>query len=125
MAGAVWWDSCRAMLSRRARVRPEEETLEMKRTLSLMTLSAIFLAGGCFSTTYVAKSAVASPTKVEQKMNFFFWGLSGTGEVNVPEACSGRSAAKINTQHTFVNGLLGIITLGIYVPRTAFITCSQ
>lgn len=97
----------------------------MKRTLCLITLSAMFLAGGCYSQTYISKTATPSTAKTERKMNFYFWGLSGTGEINVPEVCGGRPASRINTQHTFVNGLLGVITLGIYVPRTAFITCSQ
>jgi hypothetical protein len=93
-------------------------------------LTALLFAGGCYSTTYVIKAVPVSPVKVEQekveqKVNFFWWGLAGTAEINVGQVCGGRSASRINTQHTFVNALLGVVTLGIYVPRTAFITCSE
>jgi hypothetical protein len=101
----------------------------MKRNLIAAALTALLFAGGCYSTTYVNKAVPVSPVKadqkLEQKMDFFWWGLAGTAEINIGQVCGGRSAARINTQHTFVNALLGVVTLGIYVPRTAFITCGE
>lgn len=99
--------------------------MKMKRTVWAGALIALMSLGGCYSTTYVAKSRQPSTVKVEQKMDFYWWGLSGQGEINVAQSCGDRGAARINTQHTAVNTLLGIVTLGIYVPRTAFITCGQ
>ena len=102
----------------------------MKRKLMVAALTALMFTGGCYSTTYVNKAVPVSPVKaeqkrVEQKMDFFWWGLAGTAEINIGQVCGGRGASRINTQHTFVNALLGAVTLGIYVPRTAFITCSE
>ena len=36
-----------------------------------------------------------------------------------------RNVVKTETQQTFVNGLLGFITLGIYTPLEARVYCSQ
>ena len=36
-----------------------------------------------------------------------------------------RNIVKTETQQTFVNGLLGFITLGIYTPLEARVYCSQ
>lgn len=102
----------------------------MNRKLMAAALGALLFTGGCYSTTYVNKAVPVSPVKaermqVEQKMDFFWWGLAGTAEINIEQVCGGRTASRINTQHTFVNALLAVVTLGIYVPRTAFITCSE
>jgi hypothetical protein len=97
----------------------------MRRTMAAVGMAALLSLGGCFSTTYVAKSMRPSATKIEKDMTFFWWGLSGTAVIDTAEACAGRGAARVNTQQTFTDSLLGIVTLGIYVPRTAFITCSE
>ena len=42
------------------------------------------------------------------------------------EICGGaENVVKTETQQTFVNGLLGFITLGIYTPLEARVYCSQ
>ncbi|MEO8214219.1 MAG: Bor family protein [Myxococcales bacterium] len=88
-----------------------------------MSLLALLFAAACNNTTYVAKTVTPSSMKAEQRMTFYWWGLSGVGEVNVAQTCGDRGAARINTQNTFTDSLLGLVTLGIYTPRTAFITC--
>ena len=59
-------------------------------------------------------------TKTE---NFFLWGLVGTGHVDVKQVCQGQNPVQIQAQHTFVDGLLGFVTLGIYYPRTSKVWC--
>ena len=54
--------------------------------------------------------------------------VSGIGQENCRAAkiCSGaENVVKTETQQTFVNGLLGFITLGIYAPLEARVYCSQ
>ena len=46
--------------------------------------------------------------------------------VDAAKICGGaENVAKTETQQTFVNGLLGFITLGIYTPLEARVYCSQ
>ena len=41
-----------------------------------------------------------------------------------PRFCGGvDKVVKVEAQHTFINGLLGLVTLGIYTPRDAKIYC--
>ena len=46
--------------------------------------------------------------------------------VDAAKICGGaENVVKTETQQTFVNGLLGFITLGIYTPLEARVYCSQ
>ena len=42
-----------------------------------------------------------------------------------PKFVAAENVVKTETQQTFVNGLLGFITLGIYTPLEARVYCSQ
>ena len=42
-----------------------------------------------------------------------------------PKFVAAQKMLKTETQQTFVNGLLGFITLGIYTPLEARVYCSQ
>lgn len=53
----------------------------------------------------------------------FVGGLIGHPEINVRKMCP-TGAAKIETFRSFGNGLIGVVTLGIYTPRTIRITCA-
>ncbi|EEZ7692899.1 increased serum survival lipoprotein Iss, partial [Escherichia coli] len=46
--------------------------------------------------------------------------------VDAAKICGGaENVVKTETQQTFVNGLLGFITFGIYTPLEARVYCSQ
>ena len=54
--------------------------------------------------------------------------VSGIGQKKTVDAAKFVAAQKIllkRNQQTFVNGLLGFITLGIYTPLEARVYCSQ
>lgn len=97
----------------------------MKKLIALVSLGATLALSGCYNVTYLAKSKQPSLTKTEHDMNFFLFGLVGTGEVRVDQLCAGRGAAKIKTTQSFLQMFLGVITLGIYTPRSAVVTCAQ
>ena len=58
-----------------------------------------------------------------------FLSVSGIGQkktVDAAKICGGaENVVKTETQQTFVNGLLGFITLGIYTPLEARVYCSH
>lgn len=56
--------------------------------------------------------------------NFFIWGIAQGKAINPAKTCGsvGR-VAKIETQQTFLNGLLSAITFGIYSPRDVRVYC--
>ena len=59
--------------------------------------------------------------------HFFVSGIGQKKTVDAAKICSGaENVVKTETQQTFVNGLLGFITLGIYTPLEAqWLVCSQ
>ncbi|MEI8419537.1 Bor family protein [Escherichia coli] len=70
------------------------------------------------------------PTAVTPKEtithHFFVSGIGQEKTVDAAKICGGaENVVKTETQQTFVNGLLGFITLGIYTPLEARVYCSQ
>ena len=98
----------------------------MIKQLSAALLAAI-LVTGCASVTVRPEGGakVASEPTYQKTKNYFFWGLKGEHTIDVQEVCAGKSVDQIQSQYTFVNGLLGAITLGIYAPKTAKVWCKE
>lgn len=62
----------------------------------------------------------------ESRQNFFLWGLvPGETYVNVNQACDGEQVSQMQAQNTFLDSFFGLITLGIYAPRTAKVWCNS
>ena len=69
------------------------------------------------------------PAAVAPKETITHHFVSGIGQkktVDAAKICGGaENVVKTETQQTFVNGLLGFITLGIYGPLEARVYCSH
>lgn len=61
----------------------------------------------------------------EKSQSFFLFGLIGESFIDVKSICGDRPVKQMQTQETFVDGLLGSVTLGIYTPRTASVWCGK
>ena len=70
------------------------------------------------------KPAAVAPETITH--HFFVSGIGQKKTVDAAKICGGaENVVKTETQQTFVNGLLGFITLGIYTPLEARVYCSQ
>ena len=79
----------------------------------------------CSTDVYCSKQTGSSSTKGTITHHFFVSGI-GQKTVDAAKICGGaENVVKTETQQTFVNGLLGFITLGIYTPLEARVYCSQ
>lgn len=94
--------------------------------ISLATVMAVVLLG-CATVTIrnQGERKISSPPTYKKTQHFFLWGLVGERSIDVSEVCGDQGTEQMQTQMTFVNGLLRLITLGIYAPRTAKVWCSQ
>ena len=76
------------------------------------------LITGCAQQTFTVWQQPAAVAPKETITHHFF--VSGIGQkktVDAAKICGGaENVVKTETQQTFVNGLLGFITLGIYTP---------
>jgi hypothetical protein len=54
----------------------------------------------------------------------FIFGLVPAKDINVMKECP-NGVAVVETQQSFANGLVGLVTLGIYTPQDVRITCAS
>ena len=80
----------------------------------------------CSTDVYRSNKPAAVAPKETITHHFFVSGIGQKKTVDGAEICGGaENVVKTETQQTFVNGLLGFITLGIYTPLEARVYCSQ
>jgi len=80
---------------------------------------ATALLAGCYTISYKGSAGTSERSEWD---NYFLWGLIGQATVDLQQTCPG-GVAKWKSQQTFVQGLLGVVTLGIYVPRSVIVEC--
>jgi hypothetical protein len=89
----------------------------------LALVAASLLLTGCYHIT-VQNSAPPAQTVVDRPwQNSFIYGLVPPPEVNVRQQCP-RGVSKVETEHTFLNGLVANLTFGIYTPMRVKVTCA-
>ena len=75
----------------------------------------------CSTDVYCSKQTGSSSTKEKTITHHFFVSGIGRRKLSMQQICGGaENIVKTETQQTFVNGLLGFITLGIYTPLEAY-----
>ena len=87
----------------------------MKKML-LATALALLITGCAQQMLSRSKQTGSSSTKGNHHPSFLrFWNWAEEKTVDAAKICGGaENVVKTETQQTFVNGLLGFITLGIY-----------
>lgn len=86
--------------------------------------AALALQSGCYKATF--QSGAASAVRGEEHYEttpFFVFGLVGEETVDVSRFCEGSEIAEVQAGMGFVQGLFGVLTLGIYTPRRVKVTC--
>ena len=98
----------------------------MKKML-LATALALLITGCAQQTFTVQNKPVAVATKGNHHPSFLrFWNWAEEKLSMAAKICGGaENVVKTETQQTFVNGLLGFITLGYLYSMAARVYCSQ
>ena len=92
----------------------------------LLATALALLVTGCAQQTFTVQNKPAVAPKETITHHFFVSGIGRRKLSMQPRICGGaENVVKTETQQTFVNGLLGFITLGIYTPLEARVYCSQ
>jgi len=95
----------------------------MRRRLVGASLAAVLLLSGCYTISYKGDRPGLGSEQSEWD-NYFLWGLVGEAKVDLRQVCP-RGVSSWKSQQTFVQGLIGIVTLGIYVPRSVIVECGS
>ena len=92
----------------------------------LLATALALLITGCAQQTFTVQNKPAAVAQRNHHHHFFVSGIGQKKTVDAAKICGGaENVVKTETQQTFVNGLLGFITLGIYTPLEARVYCSQ
>jgi hypothetical protein len=95
----------------------------MRRTSRLSLLVGTCLLAGCFH-QIVQTGRTPGNTFVERPWTAtWLWGLVQADEISVVAQCP-NGVATVETQQSFLNGLVAGLTLGIYTPQEVRITCA-
>ncbi len=86
-------------------------------------LGLIFASGACYHATVNTGRPLSMETVEKPFASAWIYGLVPPSTVDVATQCS-NGVARFETQQSFVNGLVGILTLGIYTPMTIKVTCA-
>jgi hypothetical protein len=90
---------------------------------SLPLLSLCVALGACHHATIETGLEPSLHTIHEPWANSWIAGLVPPSTVETGEKCP-SGVSKVETQRTFLNGLVGILTLGIYTPMEIKVTCA-
>ena len=94
----------------------------------LLATALALLITGCAQQTFTVQNKPAAVAPKETITHHFFVSELGRRKLSMQPkfvAAGAENVVKTETQQTFVNGLLGFITLGIYTPLPARVYCSQ
>lgn len=97
--------------------------MRRKNAFFTILVVATLSLGACSKQEFVLQSMDGS--KIEDDMSDFF--VSGIGQkdkIDVASICGGpEKVMRVETELTFMNGLLGVLSGGLYTPRQYRVFC--
>ncbi len=94
------------------------------RRLALVLVLAIGL-GGCYHVT-VNTGITPGTQQIHQPWaKSFVYGLVPPETVEAMEQCGSAGVARVESQITFLNGLVSVLTLSIFTPMDILVTCGN
>ena len=95
----------------------------MRRLLAILATPAVLLAG-CYHATIVTGQPASSEVISQPWAQSWIAGLIPPNTVETASKCR-NGVAKVETQHSFLNWLVGGITFGIFTPMQIDVTCAS
>ncbi len=95
---------------------------------SIFKVIAVFCAiwlAGCAQTKFnLQENSDGAVATYDRAQPYFISGLGQQKNIDPGEICGGDdNIVRVETQTTFINGLLGAITFGIFTPQQARVYC--
>ena len=96
----------------------------MFRVPKLAVVSLLLILAACYHAT-IETGLPASPQVIEKSFaSGWIYGLVPPSPVKAMSQCP-NGVSKVETQLSFVNQLVNVITLGIYTPMSIKVTCAS
>lgn len=114
------------------RLRFDSIHLNPKRKSGLTHVALVFIllaSGGCAQITVKpgpneSFSSSEHEADYERSMPYYLFGIVGVRHVDVRTICKERKVAQLRSVHTAKDVFKTIITLGLYMPKTAQVWCA-
>ena len=90
--------------------------------MSAIAIVASVLLTSCYSATYVVGEGAQGNQETTEWNHYVVYGLAPVDVADTNKMADGQENYTIHTRHTFVNGLVNILTFGLYTPTTTTVT---
>ena len=90
-------------------------------TLSL-SLLLLFSMSSCYTLEYSVGAGASTGLEVKGKNHYLIYGLAPLKTSSPVDLAGGAKDYNVTIQHTFIDGLINVLTFGIYNPTTTKIT---
>jgi len=92
---------------------------------TLAVVLCLGLVSGCATVTVETGDHIrrTSPPTWQDRKWFLFGGFISDKHVDVRQVCGSRKVVQMQSQNTFTDGLISVLTFGILSPRTAKVWC--
>ena len=88
------------------------------------TIAALLLlSAGCYHASIESGMKPGNNKIEEEWASGWAWGLVGPQPIEAQSKCT-SGLSKVETEHSFLNGMVGAVTLGIYTPMHLTVTCA-
>ena len=94
------------------------------RTLRAAAVVAAFALTGCYHAVITTGRPESTDVISIKWANSFIFGLVPPPIVDAAARCT-NGVAKVETQHSFLNGIAAIVTFQIYTPMQIDVTCAS
>jgi len=95
----------------------------MSTTLRIFVITGIVMFAGCFHATVETGLTPSTTTIEEPWASGWIYGLVPPSTISTQAKCT-NGVAKVETQRSFLNQVVGFVTLGIYTPMEIKVTCA-
>ena len=95
-----------------------------KRSVKMLTivLASSMLLTSCYSYTSVVGDGAQGNKETTEWNHYVIFGLAPVGVSDSKVMADGATDYTIHTRQSFVNGLIGAVTFGIYTPTMTTVT---
>lgn len=85
---------------------------------------AVVASTGCYRVTVVTGAPAAAQVVDQQWQQSFVFGLVAPPVIDAAPTCQ-QGVSSVMTERTFLNGLVGQLSFGIFTPMRAQVTCAS
>lgn len=93
-----------------------------KKLIQLACVASVCLTlTSCYTTSYIVGTGPKSGNEIREKNHFLVAGLAAIKTADPAKMAGDAKDYQVTTTHTFVDGLINLLTSGFYTPTTTIV----